>query len=209
MPPLDPRPSPPYTPPMDNRFEDCQLAFDGVVAKGYRVGVRMPDGRVMPRDFLHYNGAAVILPVLDDGSIVLIRNRRFAVDEELWELPAGMLEPGEDPVVCAVRELVEETGYRAGKIEKLGWFYTGPGTTDEKMHAFLATGLARGEQALEAYEQIRVEVVAEEQVRRMIADGTLHDGKSIAALAYYWLGKGRLRSAHGPAPAKLGGQSGR
>ena len=75
----------------------------------------------------------MILPVLRDGAIVLIRNYRFAVGEHLWELPAGMLEQGEDPAVCASRELAEETGYTAGSIEKLGVFYTGPGTTDESM----------------------------------------------------------------------------
>jgi len=175
---------------MNDRLEFRELVYDGKIAKGYRVGLRMPDGNVVQRDFFHYNGAAVVLPVLDDGSIVLIRNYRFAVDEHLYELPAGMLEEGEDPAECAARELIEETGYRAGRMEKLGAFYTGPGTTDENMHAFLATELTGGQQDLEAYEEIRVEVFGDAAIRQMVADGTIHDGKTIAALAYYWMRKG-------------------
>ena len=175
---------------MNNRLEGRELIFDGRVAKGYKVRLRMPDGNVVQRDFFHYDGAAVVLPVLDDGSIVLIRNYRFAVDEHLCELPAGMLEAGEAPALCAARELTEETGYTAGRLEKLGVFYTGPGTTDEAMHAFLATDLTDGRQALEVYEEITVETYSDREVRRMVLDGVIHDGKTIAALGLYWLGRG-------------------
>ncbi|MCK4601974.1 MAG: NUDIX hydrolase, partial [Phycisphaerae bacterium] len=121
---------------MNERFEYDELVFQGKIAEVHKIGLRMGDGQVVQRDFIHYNGAAVVLPVLGDGSIVLIRNYRFAVDEHLYELPAGMLEASEAPTACAARELAEETGYTAGKIEKLGQFYTGPGTTDENMHSF-------------------------------------------------------------------------
>lgn len=174
---------------MYDRFQECDLVFDGKVAKAYRVMVKMDDGRLVRRDFFKYPGAAVILPVLDDGSIVLIRNYRFAVDEHLYELPAGMLEPGEEPEACAGRELTEETGYEAGRIEKLTEFYTGPGTTDEMMWAYLATELTPGRQNLEVYERISVEVRSDAEVRGMVADGTIHDAKTIAALGVYWLGK--------------------
>jgi len=177
---------------MADRFEYDELIFDGIIAKAHKVGVRMPDGRVVQRDFIHYPGAAVVLPILDDGSIVMIRNYRFAVQEHLWELVAGVLEKGEDPASCAARELAEETGYTAGKIEKLGAFYTGPGTTDELIHAFVATELADGRQNLERYEQITVEPVAEHDVRRMILDGRIHDAKTIATLAMFWLSRGQL-----------------
>lgn len=171
----------------DERFVSHELVFDGYVAKGYAVQVRMDDGRVVSRDYFHYGGAAVILPVLADGSIVLIRNYRFTVDEHLLELPAGMLEAGEDPALCAARELTEETGYTAGSVTPLGTFYSGPGTTDETMHAFVATDLAAGEQNLETYERITVEVYSARDVRRMVLDGTIHDAKTIAALSLYWL----------------------
>ncbi len=172
---------------MSNRFEYDELIFDGIIAEVHKVGLRMADGCVVQRDFIHYKGAAVVLPVLDDGSIVLIRNYRFAVDEHLWELPAGILEDDEEPELCAARELKEETGYAAGSIEKLGEFYPGPGTNDELMYSYLATNLVDGEQNLETYEQITVEVFPEAKIRRMVADGTIHDGKTIATLALYWL----------------------
>jgi len=171
----------------DERFVSHELIFDGTVAKGYAVEVRMDDGCVVRRDYFHYGGAVVILPVLADGSIVLISNYRFAVDEHLLELPAGMLGADEEPADCAARELTEETGYSAGRVEKLGAFYSGPGTTDETMHAFLATELTAGDQNLETYERITVEVYSQDQVRRMVADGVIHDAKTIAALGLYWL----------------------
>jgi ADP-ribose pyrophosphatase len=170
-----------------SRFEYDNLIFKGRVIEVHSVGVRMPDGRVLPRDYVHYSDAVVVLPVLDDGRIVLIRNKRFAVEEELIELTAGMVDAGEEPLHAAGRELAEETGYTAGRIESLGWFYTGPGSMDERIHAFLATGLREGPQHLETYEEIRVQPLAEDEVRRMVLDGTIHDAKTIAALGLYWL----------------------
>ena len=172
---------------MTDRFEYSKLAFDGVIAKGYEVGVRMDDGKVVRRDYLHYDGAVVVLPVLDDGSIVMIRNYRFAVDENLLELPAGILSEGEPPEDCAARELTEETGYRARKVARLGRFYTGPGTSNQVLHSFLATGLTEGAQDLEEYERITVETFSQDEVRRMIAGGEIHDAKTISTLSIYWL----------------------
>lgn len=169
------------------RFVTDELVYRGRVAEVHKVGVRMPDGRVVTRDFVHYGGAVIILPVLADGSIALIRNYRFAVEETLYELPAGMLEAGEDPAAGAARELTEETGYTAGRLVELGRFFTGPGTCDERMHAFLATDLTAGPQALEVYEQIEPEVRPAGEVRAMVRDGRIHDAKTIAALALYWL----------------------
>lgn len=174
---------------MSDRIEQRELVYEGAVTRGYLVRVRMPDGCLVRRDLIHFSGAVVVLPVLDDGSIVLISNYRFAVDEVLWELPAGGLAEGEDPAAAAARELAEETGYAAGKIEKLGQFYSCPGATDENLHAYLATDLAGGEQNLELYEEISVEVCTEHAVRRMIVDGTIHDAKTIATLSLYWLSK--------------------
>ena len=174
----------------DQRFEYDEIVFKGRVAEVHKVGVKMPDGRVVQRDWIRYNGAAVILPILDDGSIVLIRNYRFAVEETLYELPAGMLEPGEDPAVGAARELTEETGYTAGRIEKLGQYYTGPGSCNELMHAFVAIDLSAGPQKLEVYEQIEAVAVSDADVRAMVADGRIHDAKTIATMGLWWLKNG-------------------
>ncbi|RPI62306.1 MAG: NUDIX hydrolase [Planctomycetaceae bacterium] len=177
---------------MDNRFAYKNLVYDGAVSKVYRVGLKMDDGKVIPRDLIHYNGAAVILPVLADGSIVLIRNQRFVAGGWLYELPAGMLEEGENPDLCAGRELAEETGYTAGSIRKLVAFFASPGNSDELIHAYLATDLRQGEQDLEVYERIKVETFSDSDVRKMVLDGTIHDAKTIAALGLYWLGKGQI-----------------
>ena len=179
---------------MNERFAYDELVFAGKVTEVHKVGVRTSEGEVVQRDWIRYAGAAVVLPVLDDGAIVMIRNYRFAVDEHLWELPAGMLETGEPPDRCAARELAEETGFTAGRIVKLGEFYTGPGTTDERMHAYLATDLTDGLQNLEIHEEIAVEVLPDERVRRMVGDGTIHDGKTLATLGLYWLERGRVTS---------------
>ncbi|MBC7835457.1 MAG: NUDIX hydrolase [Phycisphaerales bacterium] len=134
------------------------------------------------REIVRHPGAVVIVPVLAPDELVMIRNRRVAVGEELWEFPAGTLEAGEAPETCAPRELIEETGYRAGETKPLGWFYTTPGMTDERMHAFLATDLNHVGQALEEDESIRVEVVQLSDAMAMLADGRLRDGKSMLAL---------------------------
>lgn len=172
---------------MNERFASDEVVYDGRIARVRKLGVRMNDGNVVEREMVQFPGAALVLPVLDDGSIVLIRNYRFAVDEHLYELPAGMLEPDERALATAGRELIEETGYTAGRIEKLGQFYTSPGVSDEIMHVFIAAELTDGPQQLERYEEITVEVVADAEVRRMVAGGQIHDAKTIGALALYWM----------------------
>jgi len=178
-----------YNRAMGRRFEYDHLVFDGIIAKAHKVGLRMDDGRIVPRDYIRYPGAAVVLPVLGDGRFAFINNYRFAVDEVLYELPAGCLGEGEDPAACAARELTEETGYSAGNLRKLGGFYTGPGVSDEYIHAFLATELTEGRQKLERYERITVDLLEEAQVRSMVARGKIKDAKTIATLALYWLSK--------------------
>ena len=122
------------------------------------------------------------MPILDDGRVCLLRNYRVAVDETLIELPAGTLEPGEDPAEAARRELAEETGYRAGEIEFLAEFFTSPGLLDERMYLYLATSLTPGPMALEPGEDIEPLVCAFDEALAMARDGRIRDGKTIAAL---------------------------
>lgn len=158
--------------------------------------VRQPGGSVLEREVVRHPGAVVVVPVTDRGEIVLIRNFRVTVEEHLWECCAGTLEPGEDPAVCASRELIEETGYRAAKIESLGWFYTTPGLTDERMHAFFASGLSHVGQDLEDDETIEVEAVPAARVLEMIDSGRLRDGKSMVALLIA-LQRGHIQAGRG------------
>jgi ADP-ribose pyrophosphatase len=140
------------------------------------------------REVVVHPGAVVVLPRFDERRIVMIRNHRYAVSEELWELPAGTLEPDETPVQTAARELEEEAGYRAERLEPLGEFYTSPGICTERMHAFVATGLTAVGQRLQGAERITPVVVELSEARRMLLAGQLRDGKTIAVLAWFLLG---------------------
>ena len=145
----------------------------------------LTDGREVVRDTIQHPGAVVILPLLEDRRVCLLRNYRVAVDETLIELPAGTLEEGEPPIATAARELAEETGYTAARIEPLAEMLMSPGILKERMHVFLATGLTAGTAALEAGEEIETFVVKWEEALAMIDDGRIKDAKTIATLLLY------------------------
>lgn len=157
-------------------------------SRKYRVvrhEVRGRDGSTHAYDVIEHGGAVVVLPLLDDGRVVLIRNHRVAVGAELLELPAGTIDAGETPAVCAQRELAEETGYRAGRLAPLLSFYTTPGMTSERMHAFVATQLKPGPAAPEGDERICPAPMAFEDALAAVRDGGIVDGKTIATLLYF------------------------
>lgn len=139
-------------------------------------------GDSLHKDVVRHPGSVAILPILNDGKICLIRNHRVTVNETLIEVPAGTMEPPEPALDCANRELVEETGYRAEKMELLTSFYPAPGILDERMHLFLATGLQPGEPAREAGEQIENFVVSLDEAKSMVNDGTIKDAKTMVAV---------------------------
>jgi nudix-type nucleoside diphosphatase (YffH/AdpP family) len=147
-------------------------------------------GGLIRREIIVHPGAVVILPVRNDGRLVLIRNFRYAVEQELLELPAGTLEEGEEPVEAARRELAEETGYRAGNIEALTEFYMSPGILNERMHAFVARELDPVGQRLQNGERIAVQIIDPDEARRMLREGCLRDAKTIATLATYFSRQG-------------------
>ncbi len=144
-----------------------------------------PDGTTHVKDTIEHPGAVTIIPLLDNGQVCLIRNDRVAVGRTLVELPAGTLEPGEDPAVTASRELWEETGYRARILEKLIEFYMSPGIISERMHVFVARGLVAGDAAREAGEKIENFVVSWPEAMQMVSDGTIQDAKTLVGLLYY------------------------
>jgi len=150
-----------------------------------RVMQHASDGTTHAREIVRHPGAVTILPVLEDGRVCFVENFRAAVNERLIELPAGTLEPGEDPQVTAQRELAEETGYRASKIEAIAQFCMSPGILDEKMYVYLATGLWAGKMALEAGEDIRVVHATWDEALAMVQTGKIRDAKSVAALLFY------------------------
>ncbi|MBW2108450.1 MAG: NUDIX hydrolase [Deltaproteobacteria bacterium] len=144
--------------------------------------VLLPNGVVKNREVIRHPGAAAMVPVLDDGRIALIRQFRHAVGNFVWEIPAGTLEKGESPDQCAHRELVEEIGYRADRLEKLAEILPAPGYTDEHIHIFLATGLTPTGQALDEDEVLEVRPTTFDAAIDMIMRGEIQDAKTIAGL---------------------------
>jgi len=159
--------------------------------------VRFPNGKVGELEMIRHSGASAVLPFLgdpagEDPTILLIRQYRYAADGFIYEIPAGRLEPGEPPEQCAVRELREETGCTAARMEHLYTMYTTPGFTDEKIHLFVATGLERGETALEQDEFVEVVPTTMSAALRLIKDGTINDAKTALSILYvagFYLGR--------------------
>lgn len=151
--------------------------------------VRFPDGSEGDQVLIHHPGAAAVVPVLSDADgpdpqLLLIRQYRYAIGGDLWEIPAGRLEPGEAPIACAERELLEETGCRCERLVPLSFLWTTPGFTNEKIHLFMATGLTQGEAAREADEFMEVVPLRMSKVLEMIRDGDITDAKTMVAILY-------------------------
>jgi ADP-ribose pyrophosphatase len=151
--------------------------------------VRFPDGSTGELEMIRHPGASAIVPFLsdprgEDPQILLLRQFRYAADEVLYEVPAGRLDAGEDPADCARRELLEETGCSAAKLEHIYTMYTTPGFTDEKIHVFLATGLEHGETGHEPDEFITLETVTLSQALGLIQKGDIKDAKTALAILY-------------------------
>ncbi len=151
--------------------------------------VRYPDGEVGEQVLIHHPGASAIVPFLSDPAgndpqVLLMRQYRYAAGGRLWEIPAGRLEPGEEPLACAHRELLEETGCTATKMERLTTFWTTPGFTNERIHLFLASGLTRGATRHEADEFIELHTFALAASLRMIESGEINDAKSVIGLLF-------------------------
>ncbi len=142
-------------------------------------------GRPITREVVRHPGAVLIVPRLGPERVVLVSNYRIAVDKNLWELPAGTLEGDESPPDAAARELEEETGYRAGRIEPLGQFYSSPGFCDELIHVFVAQELSFVGQRLEPHEQIEAHDFGWSEALAMIDNGEIRDGKTIAGLLMF------------------------
>ena len=171
---------------MQNRLIEKQVIYDG---KKVRLELHHLEneetGTRHKREVCAHPGAVVILPFVDAENILLIRNRRYAVGETLVELPAGTLEKGEDPMNCAGRELVEETGYLAARLKSIGDFYSSPGILSEKMYAFAAYDLTRAQASHEEGEEIELAPASLDDAIDMIRYGQIKDGKTIATLLMY------------------------
>lgn len=167
--------------------------YTGKAFKVASVTLQTEEGKQVTRDVIEHPGAACVVPMLDKDTVLLIEQWRIGAKRPLWEIPAGTLDPGEDPLACAARELEEETGYKAGKLEHLFTFFPSPGILDEKMHIFLATDLTRGQTKFDDDEQIVAKPFSFRDLRIQLKANNIKDGKTIAALGYLftfkpWLG---------------------
>lgn len=158
------------------------LIYEGKILKLRKDEVLLPDGKNSTREIIEHPGAVAIVPVLDDGRIVMVRQYRYAVGEILLEIPAGKLDQGEDPVRCAHRELQEETGYIASTMQELTSIYTTPGFTDEIIHIYKASSLKKKSQALDEDEFIEIETYSPQKIREMINNKEIIDAKTIIGL---------------------------
>lgn len=139
-------------------------------------------GRRIQRETILHPGAAVIVPLLDDGRVILVRQYRRAVDRVLLELPAGTLDPGERPRTCAGRELEEETGWRARHLRRIARFYAAPGVTSEELTVYLARGLRKTAAAPEPDESVRPVVMSFRKALAAVRQGRIRDAKTIIGL---------------------------
>ena len=148
--------------------------------------VRQPDGRVVLREVVEHAPGAAVVAVDADGSVLLVRQSRPAVDSRLLELPAGLVDPGESPDECAVRELAEETGFTASRLEPLVRFYSSPGFCTELLHLFVASGLEPSAMPRDEEEDIEVVRLPLADAIERVLNGEISDAKTVAGLLAYW-----------------------
>ncbi len=151
--------------------------------------VRFPNGSEGELEMIRHPGASAVIPFVSDPTgtdpqVMLLKQYRYAAEGVLYEVPAGRLDPGEAPFDCATRELREETGCTAQRVEYLSTIYTTPGFTDERIHLYMAVGLERGEAAREADEFIEIDVMPLSRALELIEQGEIRDGKTVIALLF-------------------------
>jgi ADP-ribose pyrophosphatase len=172
-------------------FEEIIMVFEFIrsetLLKGRAFTIRRdtlkaPDGRETKFDIIEHGGSVILVPIDKDGNLLFVRQYRHAAGMDLLELPAGTLEDGEDPAVCAAREIREETGFAADKIEKIGDFYLAPGYSTEFMHVYLAQDLRHDPLEADADEFLSLEKIPLAEAIQMAERGEMPDAKSLAAL---------------------------
>jgi ADP-ribose pyrophosphatase len=159
-----------------------EYAFKGRILNLRVDTVELPNGQTSTREVVEYTGAVAVVALDGQGNVILVRQFRYPVGRELVEIPAGKIDPDEDPLECAKRELAEETGYRAREWTNLLRFFSTPGFTSEYMHLFLAQGLETGDQAPDEDEFVEVTKVPLSEAVGMVERGEICDAKSIVGL---------------------------
>ncbi|MCH7852476.1 MAG: NUDIX hydrolase [Candidatus Marinimicrobia bacterium] len=158
--------------------------FRGVLLDVWRDEVALPDGTSSIREYIRHPGAALIVPIMDDGRLIFVRQFRYALGRVMVELPAGKLDPGEEPAVAAARELAEEIGYHPGQLTRLGLIHPCIGYSDEQIEVYLATELEPAAGASEHDEFLEPFELGLEEALEWVREGKITDVKTIIAL--YW-----------------------
>jgi ADP-ribose pyrophosphatase len=171
--------------PLAEHTLESRLAYQGQFLRVYEDTVRCPDGHVAPREYLRHPGAVMVVPVLDDARLVLERQYRYPLRASFIEFPAGKIDPGEDILACAQRELREETGYTASEWTYLGGFHNAVGYCDEKIEVYLARGLQHEGAASDDGEVLEIFTATLDEVLAWIAEARVTDVKTI--IGAYWL----------------------
>ena len=161
---------------------NSRQVFDGVVVKLFVDEVELPNGKKSVREIVRHPGAVCVIPVTDDGDVIMVRQFRYAFDRVLLEIPAGKLEPGEDPLCAALRELEEETGMVAERVQHIGELYTTVAILDEKIQMYLATGLTYKNAHPDDGEFLEVEKIPLDTLVDMVMRGEIKDSKTQIAL---------------------------
>lgn len=161
-----------------------KLIYNGSYLNLVNISVKLPDGNITNRDIVKHPGACAIIPFLSDDKIILIEQFRKPLEKTILEIPAGKLNKNEDPIICAHRELEEETGYRAKDMIYLGSIATAPGFCDEIIHLFKANNLYEGKKSCDEDEFTEIKNFTLAEVKSMIKEGKIIDTKTISILAY-------------------------
>ncbi len=166
----------------DNPLIESKTIYKGRIVNLSVDKVELPNGRVCELEMIRHQGAAAVVPVDDDRNVLLVKQYRYASGGWLLEVPAGKLDGGEAPEICATREVEEETGFKPGRLIPMGWVFTTPGFTDEKIWLFLARNLEPSKQELQTDEVLTVEKMPFSDAFNMALKGEIYDAKSVCAL---------------------------
>jgi ADP-ribose pyrophosphatase len=169
---------------LTEHFVSGEQVFDGTLLKVHRDAVRLPDGSAGVREYIRHPGAVAIVPLFDDGRVLLERQFRYPHRREFIEVPAGKVDPGEPHLDTAKRELLEETGYAAAEWRRIGVLHTAIAYTDEGIEIFSAKKLTLQQRKLDAGEFLEILIVPFGEAIAMIRDGRITDAKTVAALLW-------------------------
>ena len=170
---------------MDERVLDSRRVYEGRIVTLRVDRVTLGDGHQAQREVVEHAHAVAVVPVTDEGHIVMVRQYRLPAGAAMLEVPAGVIDSGESPDAAAQRELREETGQRAGRLTRLGGFWVAPGYCTEYIHVYLAEGLSESRLEADEDERIEVEVLALDDALARVDDGRIEDAKSIVGLLQY------------------------